>query len=211
MGYQLQSIFGVSKSDQHSYFVYYIPPSYRRFELMWIDAWFARALQDIASSIGPEGVIVAPLPKHGEKYLTELLSVNSGGCFFDGVFTDITGKQKSWEESESDFGVLHSGLPFLIIAKTPIQPDGDSVESVRISLAAYTTEQELAVVIDRIISVVKTGVWEDLKSLPPQTRHEMEDPVWPGLIKIEPNVFGLGFNFNLLLKKLAIAITKKRK
>jgi hypothetical protein len=169
MGYYVSSILAVSPNDTHSYFLYFIPGHDHELKTVWISDWIQRYFTRIASSVGPKGVIIAPSPNKGDEYLESLLGVFGGGCFFSGAYDDVMNKPHHLRGDDWwTFDTLHNGLPYLIVARTPLQEikeSGSNSNAVLINLARYSHESEIGQVFDIIISAIKQDDWSSIEGL----------------------------------------------
>lgn len=111
--------------------------------------------------------------------------------------------------------MLHSGRPFLIFSDTPIQAKDESNTAIIIDLGAYPNEKALGQVIDVLLSIMQTGDFTLLENLPNphpdfEPRANEKEMQYLDALELKPNVFGVGINFNYLLRKIATSFAERR-
>lgn len=223
MGYFISSVYAVSPTDTHTFFIYFIPSARdqydddNEFAYLWVNEWMAKNFQQIAERVGPhKGVIIAPSPKHDERYLESLLRVKSGGAFFSSIYPQMTGKlvDDSFKKDEHRF---HFGYPYIIFSRTPIHEGMNKNEAVAIRLSKCKNEEDLGKVFDVLLSIIRSNDMSKLERLDQVLGAQSANKsveiigVLNNAVDLKPNFFGLGVNFNYLLQKLAEAIMTRTK
>lgn len=204
MGYYISSLFAVSPNDKHSYFIYFIPGY--EFESNWINEWMNKQFIRIAQTIGPNGVIIAPSRNHDDRFLAELLNLEgTGGCLFDYCYSKITGKPYPYGDNLEEI-MLHRGEPLLLLSRTPLQKDNSDNQAMLIRLTDCLDEKCLSRVIDILLSTIKNDNMQELEKLneiflKPQKTKAKFDAL--EAVELKPNFFGVGVNFNYILRKIA--------
>ena len=234
MGYRIRNIFAVSPNDTHSYFLYVIPG--KSFEFKWIAEWIEDNFNSIASSMGPEGVIIAPTPNHDEEYLMGMTGLSSGGCFFYSNYSVITGKPSWWDffskekngsgykrEQDEEYqkydnefskqeGFLHSSKPKMIFCQTPLEKENENTESLIIDLTTFENEKELGKLFDLIASIImQSEKIEMLEIKKDDEETEINNLKLSEIFHLKPNIFGVGINFNYLLHLLNHKLMEKKR
>lgn len=179
MGYLVSSILAVSPNDRHSYFLYFIPSDDMTFgdEYQWIDKWAEKNFSRIARLVGPTGVIIEPTSNR-EYYLG---GVNfSKFCLFE----------EANQSPDKDVERLHSGFPYFVFSKSPLQRVNEDGYAVTINLARFGNEQELNSLLETLINTIRTDEWQELNELPKK-------------FHISPNIFIAGRSFTDTLNGFA--------
>lgn len=194
MGYYVTSAFAVSPNDKHSYFVYFIPgrEPYKRLSTAWINTWVHAHFSEIAQALGPIGVIVSP--PTGKNW-----DDREVGLAYPFMYN-----------SEDEDGFLHGHMPFLLILRSPLQPETEgNKDGIAINLVKCADEQELASVFDTIITGIRNDSWQYIvENYPNQERAEEPNNYGGWLVRLsrvlelKPNVFGLGVNLNAAMELL---------
>src|ERR1044072_2076925 len=218
----IRSIFAVSPNDKHSYFIYYIPA--HSFASDWIHEWMKEKFPEIAQQLGPKGVIIAPSPNHDQDFLEELLELYSMGAFFGDVHDQVAEDEplpEPWKDPDHmEFfrqeRMLHEDSPILIFSRSPLSKEGEPNMAYVINLEECRDERELGQVFDILITTIRNDNLDLLKQLSDLlNRHNQrgEDTAVEAVdaFELKPNIFGLGINFNYLLKKLAVMIIERKK
>lgn len=187
MGYMVSSIFAVSSNDRHSYFLYFIPSDDQTFddEYKWVDKWVEQNFSKIAALVGPTGVIIKPTSSW--HYYLGGLNVNAM-CLFEEV---------QHASGDQDIKRLHSGFPYFVFSKSPLQRTHVNSRATTINLARFRNEKELDSLLEILIHVIRTDEWEVLNEIPEK-------------LQIKPNVFDAGHNFANTLDNLAQQITSTK-
>lgn len=192
MGYYISSAFSVSPNDRHSYFVYFVPglEPYERLSTDWINSWVHDHFAKIAQALGPNGVIVSPPP----------------GANWDDD-TDFRRHLPFSTASNGEDAFLHGGMPFLLLSRSPLQPDNmGSSEGLALNLVKCANEHELALLFDTVVTGIRNDDWQYIiDKFPPQEPAKQPDNFGGWLdtlskvIELKPNVFGIGVNLNAVL------------
>ena len=224
MGYYINSIYAVSPTDTHAFFIYFIPSTRDQYwdddELLWVNEWMNKNFAKIAGTVGMnKGVIIAPSPNHDERYLESLLQVQSNYNFFSSAYPSLVGKAPDTLFIKEE-NTLHSGFPYIIFSHTPIHKGMNKNEAVVIRLAKCKDEKDLSSVIRVLFSVIESSDMSKLEQLnqilgtpaleKPTKSAEVMDTLNKA-IELKPNFFGLGINFNYLLQKITESVLARKK
>jgi len=196
MGYSVSSIFTVSPDDKHSYFVYYVPgrQPYYNFSIQWVNEWMHKNFHNIASSIGPIGLIITPPQTRDSFQFRE--------SYFNGLYGVLD------EVLEHDY-FLHEPFPFLIITKSPLKKEEKMSEGYLVNMVNFKNEQELNTFFDKLIQQIRTNNWEKIVEIFPEQELAKEPDTygrwykgWNEIIQLKPNFFGIGININKAIEKI---------
>lgn len=193
MGYRLGSITVIGRDDYHSYFAYFLPSTRMKYE--WINQFFEDRFDSIATKIGPEGVIIAPLRHALSRYRDEIVS-------------ELYRAANPIKRSQLHY-LLSSGFPFLIVSRHPIGTlltHSNEEAAVALNLAAMRDADQLAELLDTLIDAALRSVDDMLECIPDLSRRLLTEPESQdgGLqisdflqaLELKPNVMGVGLNIN---------------
>jgi hypothetical protein len=98
------------------------------------------------------------------------------------------------QEFSDDVERLHSGFPYFIFSKSPLQGINENGCAVTINLARFRNEQELNSMLETLLHVIRTDEWNVLSKLPEK-------------FQIKPNVFNAEQDFTDTVNSFAQSIT----
>jgi predicted acylesterase/phospholipase RssA len=207
MGYRVSSIVSIAPNDKHAYFLYFIPGMSYKFSKT--NEFIDKSFDEIASYIGPKGVIVTPTKGKAESFIEEVTGIRFHSMFYQERFP--------FNKSDKTDHYFHSGQPYFIITNTPLNLEKES-DGIIINLDGIDKEQQLRDLIDCII----TGIQSDslqliINSLPIWNKTYQIETIaeYTKQLEIKPNVFNLGENLSLILdfinKESIKATQSKRK
>lgn len=223
MGYRISSLLGVSPNDSHSYFLYFIPSlNYEYAHLKWMNNYIFDNFNNLASDLGPKGVIIAPLKDKTDEFrrsypsveifLEKSTGLSKHGCFFSQPQLHPTDNDDYLEKH------LHSGEPMIIFSQVPLNSTRDG-KGILINLSKITDEPTLGKILDAIIKTVSTDNFDGLLNLLPifEKRNRKEDDAgddeienYLDMLELKPNIFGLGVNFNAVLTFVNKRLLKRK-
>jgi len=186
MGYLVSTAFAVSSNDGHRFFVYFVPARrpYQRLSTTWINTWVHSNFSRLASSIGPNGVVILPHPNNDweEEDYRQI-----GYCLF----------------RTRDDSFLHGHMPFLIISRAPLQKSRESSQALAINLVKCENERQLEGIFDNIIDGIRRNDWQSIIDTFPLQEHAEEPDGYGGwfetlnkVMMLRPNIFGIGADLN---------------
>jgi diphthamide synthase (EF-2-diphthine--ammonia ligase) len=205
MGYQLTSIYSLSKDDVHSYFVFYVGHRFEDSVSQWIDKNFAA----IAKGLGPKAAIVRGLSEEFDKQvMTAYQGQIKTVILKKGWYKNIHFGQ-SVNSLLSDYdtivGMSHSLFPLLFVTdRHPLREPSQERDQVfyLIPLGQIDSEREVREIIETILGCVQVAKFDLLDKL--LARKFGKSPL--NLVKainqsaeLKPNVMGLGVNLNGLI------------
>jgi hypothetical protein len=113
------------------------------------------------------------------------------------------------DRSKGEDEFLNGSMPFLLLSRSPLQPDEEDREGLAINLVKCTDEHELAGVFDTIITGIKKDNWQYIidNYLLQEPAEEPEGcrgwlRLLNGVVELKPNFFGLGVNLNAALEEI---------